>query len=302
MNCLICHKSSAKEYHPKCLKELFGVEWIPAINFTIADLPAKVSQTAGRMSISGVQIKASVQLDEQARQLKIAPQGGTYILKPEPAEYPELPQNENLCMNLAAELKLNVPPHGLLKMADGKLCYVIKRFDRVADEKIHKEDLAQITGLPTDAKYSSSLEAVGKAIRDNTKNPYFELYEFFQRVVFNYVIGNGDMHLKNWSLLRPDSGTSLAPCYDFVCSKIYLPQEEDSALAINGKRNKLTRADFEKLAQTIGLESKPAANAMDSVRNLTSSRLASFLSAERQKLFDDIMRARIGVIESGKAV
>ena len=224
MNCLICHKTASGDYHPGCLRTLFGVTWVPEIKFTIENLPDKVSQTAGRMSISGVQIKASVMLDEQSKELKIVPQGGTYILKPEPAEYPELPQNENFCMNLAEALKLRVPPHGLLRMADGKLCYVIKRFDRTADGgKIHKEDMAQIMGLSPDTKYTGSLEAVGKVIKENSGNTYNELYEFFQRVVFSFAIGNGDMHLKNWSLIRPlASPAMLAPCYDMVCSKMYI--------------------------------------------------------------------------------
>ena len=295
MNCLICHKPSVSEYHPKCLRELFGVGWTPKINFTIADLPDKVSQTAGRMSISGVQIKASVKIDEQSKELKIVPQGGTHILKPEPAQYPELPQNENFCMNLAESLKLRVPPHGLLKMADGKLCYVIKRFDRAADGgKIHKEDMAQILGLAPDTKYSGSMETIGKAIKANTGNTYNELYEFFSRVVFSFAIGNGDMHLKNWSLLRPLSAPiSLAPCYDFVCSKMYLPSEEDSALTINGKKNKLVRRDFEKLAETIGLEAKPVANAIHDVINIGETALAAMLSVEKRAKIDAVLNERI---------
>ena len=220
MNCFSCHRetNSNEAYHSKCLKDLFGVSYAPKITFGIADLPSRVSQTAGKTSISGVQIKASVKLNPANKQVEISAEGGTHILKPEPTEYPELPQNENLAMNMAHELKMKVPAHSLFKMADGKFCYIIKRFDRISDgDKVHKEDMAQLLELPTDAKYSGSLEAVGNVIKTHTANPYLELFDFFQRVIFNFAIGNGDMHLKNWSLLTPATGgNSLAQCYDFV--------------------------------------------------------------------------------------
>jgi len=269
MNCFSCHREtdSSATYHVKCLKDLYGVGYAPTVTFGAADLPASVSRTAGKMSISGVQIKASVKLNPANKRLEIAPEGGTHILKPEPAEYPELPQNENLAMNMARRLKMSVPAQGLVKMADGRFCYIIKRFDRLpGGKKIHKEDMAQLLGLSPDAKYSGSLEAVGNVIKAHSANPYLELFGFFQRVIFNFAIGNGDMHLKNWSLLTPETGgNGLAPCYDFVDSKMYLPDEEDSALPLGGKKNKLRREDFEKLAHYLGLDAKAAANAINSI-------------------------------------
>jgi serine/threonine-protein kinase HipA len=302
MNCLSCHKetNSAEAYHNKCLKDLFGVGYAPKITFSVADLPARVSQTAGKMSISGVQIKASVKLNPSNKQLEIAAEGGTYILKPEPTEYPELPQNENLVMNMAHELKMKVPPHGLFEMADGKFCYIIKRFDRSSDgHKIHKEDMAQLLQLPTDAKYTGgSLEAVGNVVKAHTANAYLELFDFFQRVAFNFAIGNGDMHLKNWSLLTPATGeNSLTPCYDFVDSKMYLPDEEDFALPMGGKKNKLHREDFEKFAKYFGLDTKAASNAINSIVEFEPKFLAmtraSFLSIPRQNQLVEIIMERI---------
>lgn len=302
MNCLSCHKetNSAEAYHNKCLKDLFGVGYAPKITFGVADLPARVSQAAGKMSISGVQIKASVKLNRSNKQLEIAAEGGTHILKPEPAEYPELPQNENLCMNMAHELKMKVPAHALLEMADGEFCYIIKRFDRSSDgDKVHKEDMAQLLGLPTDAKYTGgSLEAVGNVIKAHTANPFLELFDFFQRVVFNFVIGNGDMHLKNWSLLTPATGeNSLAPCYDFVDSKMYLPDEDELALPMVGKKNKLHREDLKKFAEYLGLDAKAAANAINSIVEFDPKFLAmtrsSCLSTDRQDKLLEIIAERI---------
>ena len=301
MNCLSCHKetNSNEAYHIKCLKDLFGVSYVPDITFGIADLPSRVSRTAGKMSISGVQIKASVKLNPDNKQLEITSEGGTHILKPEPAEYPELPQNENLAMNMAHELKMKVPAHGLFKMADGKFCYIIKRFDRIhGGNKIHKEDMAQLLELPTDAKYSNSLEAVGNVIKAHTANPYLELFDFFQRVIFNFAVGNGDMHLKNWSLLTPAiGGNSLTPCYDFVNSKMYLPDEEDSALPMGGKKNQWKREDFEKFAQYLELDPKAALNAITSIVEFEPEFLAmtrnSFLSLQCKDRLSGIITERL---------
>lgn len=306
MNCFSCQKGikADQEYHAKCLRELFGTAHAPAIAFSVADLPSKVSQVAGRMSISGVQIKASVKLEPRGRQLEIAAEGGTHILKPEPAEYPELPQNENLIMNMAAELKMTVPPHGLFRMADGKFCYVIKRFDRRSDgKKVHKEDMAQLLQLPTDAKYSGSLEAVGNVIKAHATDPYLELFNFFQRVLFNFAVGNGDMHLKNWSLLTPETGEiRLTPCYDFVSSKLYIPGELDSALSINGKKNKLSRPDFEQFANYLGLDPKAAIGAISTVADagprFHAMISASHLSSQRQQQLADILAERISRLEA----
>lgn len=301
MNCLSCHReTNANEaYHTKCLRDIFGVSYAPIITFGIADLPSRVSQTAGKMSISGVQIKASVKLNPANKQLEIAAEGGTHILKPEPTEYPELPQNENLVMNMAHELKMKVPAHGLFKMADGKFCYIIKRFDRITDGgKVHKEDMAQLLELPTDAKYSGSLEAVGNVVKAHAANPFLELFYFFQRVAFNFAVGNGDMHLKNWSLLTPATGeNSLTPCYDFVDSKIYLPNEDDSALPMGGKKNKLQRDDFEKFAKYLGLDPKAAANAINSIVEFEpkffSMTHRSFLSSPRQSRLLEVIAERL---------
>ena len=300
MKCLSCQKETGSlRYHKKCLNALFGVAWTPEIKFGIADLPSKVGRASGKMSIAGVQIKALLKLNSVNKQLEIADEGGTYIFKPEPNEFPELPLNENLCMSIAQELKMKVPPHGLFKMADGKLAYVIKRFDRIGNnEKIHKEDMAQILNLSPEAKYSSSLEAVGNAIKKNSANPYLDLFDFFQRLLLNFTIGNGDMHLKNWSLLTPANGqNSLVPCYDFISSKIYLPDEEDLGLPLGGKKNKLERKDFEDFADYLGIDSKAVLNAIDSIINFKDPILnmikSSFLNSIYKTKFEEIVQERL---------
>lgn len=302
--CLCCGKQLAGDgrYHPMCLRQLFGKGRLPSIPFGVSDLPAEIIRIGGRMSISGAQMKLSVRANPEGLVLEAVAEGGTHILKPEPNQFPELPQNENLCMNIAAELKMPVPPHGLFPMADGKLCYIIKRFDRLEDgTKLHKETLFQI--LQAEEKYRGSLERVGKAIRAHTDNVGLDSIDYFERVLLSFLIGNGDMHLKNWALLIKEEGkAALAPCYDFVSSKIYIPEEEDSALSINGRKNKLSRGDFEVFADSLKIDPKAAENSLRKLsvakEQILEMTMQSELSAERQQKLLDIINSRYERIES----
>jgi len=280
--CLSCQDPLKSEvrYHRKCLVKLFGVAWCPEIKFGIGDLPEAVSKTVDKMSISGVQIKASVCVTQKSRQIEVTGENGTHILKPEPAEYPELPQCENLCMNMAEKLGMEVPAHALFVMADGKKCYLVRRFDREDSEKIHKEDMAQLLQLNPEQKYNASLESIGKIIVQHAKNSYLEALKFFERIIFCFIIGNGDMHLKNWSLLTPpDHINRLAPCYDLVSSWLYLTNEE-SALTLNGKRNRLTKSDFLAFAAHLKFDPKAAQNALRKMINTKEILLETVKTSE----------------------
>ena len=250
-------------------QKLFGVSWVPQIPFGIKDLPEQVRRAVGKMSLSGVQKKASVILNKQTKQIEIAQGNGTHILKPDVVDYPQIALVENLCMDMAEKMEMDVPPHAVLPMADGTPAYLIKRFDNLPKgERLHKEDMAQLLQVSTDEKYNGSLEKVGKAIRTHTTNVFLELTNFYERVVFNFLIGNGDMHLKNWALVETANTTKLAPCYDFVASRLFIPREDESALTINGKKNKLTRPDFDKLAQNLELEEKGVENIFENLQEI----------------------------------
>jgi serine/threonine-protein kinase HipA len=271
-NCLCCNKKTKNGdlYHKKCIKRLFGTEKVPVLEFNTSELVPRISENIGKMSISGVQIKASAALDKKKNSIEIVQSGGTHILKPEPGEYPRLPQNENLCMNMAENAGIIVPPHGLFYLADGKLCYIIRRFDRDdKGHKIHVEDMAQLMDLPSDSKYEASLEKVGKTILNFSRRPYLDLIEFFLRTLFCFITGNGDMHLKNWSLISDRDGNYyLSPCYDLICSKIYLPGEDESALKLNGKRNRITDLDFTSLAEYLKIDKKSYSNVFSRLEEL----------------------------------
>lgn len=244
-NCRCCQKriEGNGHYHLQCLRKLFGTTSLPIIPFGVSDLSTLIATYHGRMSISGIQIKASVKLDKGSKQLEVVAVGGTHILKPDPQRFPQLPINENLCMSMAEALGLPVPPHGLFSMADNTLCYVIKRFDRLENgDKLQEETIFQV--LEFKDKYEGSLEKVGRALQKYTTQVGLQVIDFFERVLFCFFIGNGDMHLKNWALLHQDGEVILAPCFDLVSSKIYLEQEEETALPLNGKSNKLKKSDF----------------------------------------------------------
>src|SRR6185295_8034492 len=106
----------------------------------------------------------------------------------------------------------------------------------------------------------------GKAIRAHVEHVGLDTIDFFERVLFCFLIGNGDMHLKNWALLTRQKKPSLSPCYDLVSSKVYLEKESDSALTINAKNNKLERADFDSFAAYLKIDPKAAANSFDKMK------------------------------------
>jgi serine/threonine-protein kinase HipA len=265
-------------YHSACIKKLFGTSGvIPSIHLKSTELLSEITKNAGSMSISGVQIKALVKVNKISKTIEFVQSGGTHILKPQPGQYPELPQNENLCMCLAEDAAgFDVPPHGLFYMADGKICYIIKRFDKdPRGQKIHMEDMAQLLEMPPDSKYESSLEKVGNAILKFSSRPYLDLIDFFERILFCFLTGNGDMHLKNWSLIeRPANYWRMAPCYDLISSKVYLPGEDESALTLNGKRNRLNLDDFICLGSYLKIDNRSIKNAIDKMKGLKEKMIA----------------------------
>jgi len=289
-NCLCCQKPLAREgrYHPRCLNKMFGTTRLPTIPFSVTDMPSLVEEAQGHISISGVQMKVSVRLNREKNELKSVSTGGTHILKPEPDRFPQIPPNENLCMNMAEEMGIRVPPHGLFAMADGKLCYVVKRFDRADDgTKIPNETMFQILGSTN--KYEGSLEQVGKAIRAHAANVGLDTIDFFERALLCFLTGNGDMHLKNWALLGQGKEIRLAPAYDFVSSWLYIKNEEDSALSINAKKNKLTRRDFEAFAKNLSIDPKAAKNVFDKLHRAQDTlRLMVIQSELRNDLRQDL--------------
>jgi serine/threonine-protein kinase HipA len=256
--CHICGLAveEGSDYHAACLRALFGSATTPTLDLALADVAAEAARMAGRMSISGVQPKLSVL--REGRRLLPVESGGRYILKPQTQAFRNLPENENLCMNIAAQLGIETPPHGLFRLTDATWAYVIRRFDRTsADEKRRCEDFAQILGQ---AKYSGSHEKLGKRLMEISRFPGLDAQLFFERVLLSFLLGNGDAHLKNYSMLEDRDGfLRLSPAYDMVCSRLLIPREEEAALTVNGKRNNISRNDFTALAERLAIPSNSLA-------------------------------------------
>ena len=215
---------------------MFGTTQLPKLDFDLSGVLLNAQRLTGKLSIPGVQPKLSVKLDKKTNQLISVAEGGTYILKPQTATFPHIPENEQCCMDIAEALGIDVPLHCLLPLKDGSLAYVVKRFDRQGEEKIHQEDFSQI--LQQD-KYKGSVEQIGRKLREISTASGYDQQLFYERVVLNFILGNGDAHLKNYSISYKGDTIRLSPAYDIVCSKLVIPDEGQSAINIDGRKSAL---------------------------------------------------------------
>lgn len=239
----------------KTLRAMFGKPITPTIPLSLDEISFEAQKQAGKLSISGVQPKLSVQLDGE--NLVPVQRDGEYILKPQTQDFPELPQNEHLCMRMGRMFGLNTALCVLLELSDGSPAYVVRRFDRFKKgrriEKLACEDMHQILGGPD--KYAGSHEQIANVITAQCRFAPLEVQRLFERTLLNFAIGNGDAHRKNFSLLTGAAGTvALSPAYDLVSSRLVIPRESDElALTVNGKRNRLAGDDFLALADHVGI-------------------------------------------------
>jgi serine/threonine-protein kinase HipA len=174
---------------------------------------------------------------------EVTDRGGEFILKPQNTLYPQLPENEDLTMRLAEEIGFDIPMHGLIYSKDQKLTYFIKRFDRYGKgNKYSVEDFAQLAGKSRDTKYDYSMEKVAGIIDNYCTFPSIEKIKLFKLSIFNFLTGNEDQHLKNFSLITKDNKVTLTPFYDLINTTISLANPiEEIALPLKGKKNKLSR-------------------------------------------------------------
>lgn len=234
------------EYDPKTLRDMFGKAIRPTIGISLSEVALQAQQMAGKLSISGVQPKLSIALEDE--RLVPVERSGQFILKPQTQEFPELPQNEYLSMQMGRLFGLRTASCLLLELADGSPAFLVKRFDRYKQgsrlEKLPCEDMQQILGKHD--KYDGSHEQMAGALRTHCTFAPLEMQRLFEITLFNFAIGNGDAHMKNFSLLTGKDGhVALSPAYDLVSSRLVIPNEADElALTVNGKRNRLERNDF----------------------------------------------------------
>jgi serine/threonine-protein kinase HipA len=306
--CLYCYqdlKEGQKDFHPGCARKFFGTRDVPLLEYRHEDLDRLAEQIIrAQTSLTGVQPKLSLNLTkhEGSSRLTIVGLWGDYIFKPQTENYLQLPENEDLTMHLAQVTKISVVPHSLIRLADGRLGYITKRIDRTkTGEKIDMEDMCQLTQHPTEYKYKGSYEQIAKTIVQYSSIPKLDLINYMQLLLFCFVTGNNDMHLKNFSLYRPAENYQLTPAYDLVNVAIANPKDkEELALSLNGRKTKLLLADFLHAAKTMGLEESVVLRLIAGFHKAlprwqTLIRL-SFLSEELKNKYEDLITSRLSCL------
>lgn len=269
--------------------------------FTATELRREAVNRAKKLSIQGVQPKLSATVSVVGQELKIVDQFGTYIIKPQNDLFPQLPENEDLTMRMAKAFGLNVPFHGMLYAKDGSLSYFIKRFDRYGKgKKYATEDFAQLTGNTRDTKYRFTMEKLVPVIEEYCSFPAIEKADFFKRIIFCYVTGNEDMHLKNFSLITKNGKTTLTPTYDLLNSSIAIQNPvEEIALTLKGKKRNLKASDFTDYyaKERLQLNEKTIAMILGQMQEATPNwkeliRI-SFLSDDMKEKYFNLLESRL---------
>lgn len=314
--CLYCYQEleeGQKDFHPNCARKIFGTREVPLLEYRHADLDLLAEQIIrAQTALTGVQPKLSLNLSkhEGCTRLTIVGLWGDYIFKPQTEDYPQLPENEDLTMHLAEVAKISVVPHSLIRLADGRLGYITKRIDRTKDgarpgegdgtsgTKIDMEDMCQLTLHPTEYKYKGSYEQIAKTIVRYSGTPKLDLTNYMQLLLFCFVTGNNDMHLKNFSLYRPSEDYHLTPAYDLLNVAIVNPKdEEEMALPLSGRKTKLCLRDFLNAAKTMGLEENVVLRLIASLQKALPKWQTlirnSFLSEDMKDRYEELIMSRL---------
>lgn len=305
--CLYCYKEILQDgdFHPQCSSHFFGSSQPPILDYTfdeMAELAKQVIESS--IAIPGVQPKLSLSfinniLEDggKGRLTILEALGGNYILKPQNKTFPQMPENEHLTMRLAELCGILVVPSSLIRLKSGELSYITKRIDRKeTGEKIHMLDMFQI--LEAYDKYKNSLEKVSKAVEEHSSNTLLDLLRLFEVIIFSYITGNNDMHLKNFSLILNNEEWSLSPAYDLLNVQLHLPEDKDEmALTINGKKRKLSKSDFISLGLKFKLTKKQILNTFNrfikAEKKMKQEILKSFLSNENQTRYIELLENRL---------
>ena len=309
--CLYCHQNLAKEerdFHSRCCQQFFGRDKPPELPYALDQMLELAQQVLNtRKTVTGVQPKLSLGLSKGAGKnvpdrLTIVGLWGEYILKPPSALYPELPELENMTMKLADHVGIKTVSQSLIRLASGELAYITRRIDRPGKHILHMEDMCQLTGRLTEQKYHGSYEQIGRAIIKYSANPGLDMVTFFEQVIFSFLTGNNDMHLKNFSLLKTlEMEYGLCPAYDLVASSLLLAEDdEELALTLNAKKKKLNRQDFLTAGKTLKIPEKTLKNTLHSLLEKTAAGLSlledGFLSKPLRKKFKTLIKKRISVL------
>lgn len=311
--CLYCYQDIEGEhdFHKQCSLEFFGTPSLPKIEYSLDQMDELAKNVVERsVAVPGVQAKLSMSLVKETKEKSdtrlavVGALGGQYIFKPPSDKYPEMPENEHVTMRIAAAFGIKVVPSSLIRLLSGELSYITKRVDRTeTDSKIHMIDMFQITEAFD--KYRSSMEKVGKAIGLYSINPLLDKVIYLDLAIFSFLMGNNDMHLKNFSMIEGPSGWVLSPAYDLLNVAIINPDDkEELALTLNGKKRKLRREHFEQLGNDLGLTSKQIRGSFDRIIKNKSKAITwidqSFLSDKMKKAYKDLLEIKYNQLGFGQ--
>ena len=310
-HCLACNKELEGDtnYHESCLKA-FWQEDTPVLqlDYKLSQIETLAKENiAQRIIVTGVQPKLSLGFTKENTQNRLTIVGalnGRYILKPPFEQYPQMPEIEALSMLLAQACGIATVPFTLIPLKDGALSYLTRRIDRTAKTgKFPMEDACQFTGRLTEHKYRGSYEQIAKGIITYTQNPLLEIVKFYEQVIVSFLIGNNDMHLKNFSLIAfKNNQYQLAPAYDMVAVKLLIPKDpEELALNLNGKKRKLKRADFNEAMSKAQIPEKAVLNLWGRIEKGIQSWSElignSFLDKELKETFIKLIASRANQID-----
>lgn len=309
MNCLLCYKpieeENGSEYHSKCVYNTFGTKEMPAIDINASDLAFYAKKMVGaNTTITGVQPKLSLWLEKKKKNVRftVIDNKSNYIVKPPSETYYSLPENEDLCMHLAENFGIKTAKHALVRLPSNELAYISQRFDRENEHKLACEDLCQLSETLTEHKYRGSYEKTGKVIKKYSTQPGLDALHFFERIVFSFVTGNGDMHLKNFSMLETTNGQfSLSPAYDLISTMLVIKNEQEQmALTINGRKNQISKNDFIAFAANLSLTEKQVENVFRVFAQKLASAIwwieNSFLPTYQKEILKNIIATRISLL------
>jgi serine/threonine-protein kinase HipA len=266
---------------------------------------------SSHIAVPGVQPKLSLSLIDETlnkvnlrRLTVVGALGGNYIFKPPSTTYPEMPENEHVTMKIAEAFGIQTVPSSLIRLGSGELAYITKRIDRTSEvHKIHMLDMFQITEAVD--KYKSTMERVGKALGQYSADTLLDKLRYFELVVFCYLTGNNDMHLKNFSMIQKNGKWVLSPAYDLLNVNLANPSDhEELALNMEGKKRKFTRHHFERFGANLGLNNKQIQGVFDrffkkepKAKSLIEE---SFLSQKAKENYSKIMEQKYKQLRSDK--
>lgn len=335
--CPICLRRCDGAEHPACSLALYGTASPPKLDVGLGDVERLAIETVNRrLALTGVQRKLSLSCagnDADRRLTIVGALGGSHILKPPTPEYPGMPELEHWTMVLARASGLRTAEAGLIPLSSGEPAFITKRFDRSGSpgrvptpshaaalpaepagcardrngaHRIHVEDLCQLSGLATEHKYRSSMEKVGTVVRDLATAPGDDALRLLEVTIFAFLVGNSDMHLKNWTLVRDAGRIVLSPAYDLLPVRLLVDDPEEFALPINGRKNRLERRDFEAFGKHLKIPDIVIRRTLDALParlTLAMAQLPSpWVAAAQAKAFKALVARNATLLLHGRQV